>query len=139
MSAPNKLILLVEDSPDDIFFFKRSLEKAGLKNPVHMLQNVDDAIRYLDGRGEFADRVNFPLPSIIVVDLHVPGKDGFELLNWLGDKPHLRSVHVIVLTGIGRLQDINRAYKMGANSFLTKPIKEEDLRNLAAAFAAYWT
>jgi CheY-like chemotaxis protein len=138
MPSREKLILLVEDSVDDVFFFKRSIDKAGLKNPVHVLQSVDDAICYLDGRNEFANREHFPLPSIIVVDLHVPGKDGFELLKWLGDKAQLRSLHVIVLTGIGRMEDINRAYQMGANSFLTKPIKDEDLKNLAAAYAACW-
>jgi CheY-like chemotaxis protein len=133
------VILLVEDSADDVFFFKRELEKAALNNPVRVVHTVDDAICHLEGLDEFADRSQFPLPSIAIVDLHLPEKDGFDLLRWLGNKPQFRTLHVVVMTGIGRLQDINRAYQMGANSFLTKPIKKDDLQNLARAFPAHWT
>jgi CheY-like chemotaxis protein len=85
------------------------------------------------------NRSQFPLPSIAIVDLHLPEKDGFDFLRWLGNKPQFRTLHVVVVTGIGRLQDVNRAYQMGAKSFLTKPIKKDDLQNLARAFPAHWT
>lgn len=139
MAVTDKLLLLVEDSPDDVFFFKRELQKAGLENPVHSVETVSVAIAYIDGQGQYADRSKFPIPSIVVLDLHLPGKDGFDFLHWLGTTPLLRNLHVVVLTGIGRLQEINRAYQMGANSFLTKPVREDDLRNLAKAFPGYWT
>jgi CheY-like chemotaxis protein len=139
MPSPEKLILLIEDSADDVFFFRRELEKAGFRNPVYSVQTVDEAICYLEGTGDFADRSKFPMPSIAIIDLHLPHKDGFEFLRWLATKPQYRSLHVVVVTGIGRLQDVNRAYQMGANSFLTKPLKAQDLQNLATGFSAYWT
>ena len=138
MAASDKLILLIEDSRDEVLAFKQNLVKAGLGNPVQEVTNVDHAIEYLGGAGEFNDRTKFPLPSIVMLDLHMPQKDGFEFLRWLGTKPALRNLHVVVVTGVGRLQEINRAYQMGANSFLTRPIREEDLRNLSEGFAAYW-
>ena len=137
MAAAEKLVLLVEDSTDDVFFFKRELQRAGLKNPLHAVETVEAAINYIDGREQYADRARFPLPSIVVLDLHLPGKDGFEFLQWLATKPQ-RNLHVVVLTGVGRLQEINRAYQLGAHSFLTKPVRDEDLRNLAKAFTSVW-
>ena len=138
MTAPEKLILLVEDSADDVFFFKRVLATARLKNPVQAVQNVDEAIGYFEGTAIYADRSLFPLPNIAVIDLHLPGKDGFHLLAWLRDHPQFRTLHTIVLSGVNRMYEVNRAYQMGATSFLTKPIKPEDLRHLATAFPAHW-
>jgi len=139
MAAPEKLILLVEDSADDVFLFKRVLAKAHLKNPVHAVADIEDAIRYLEGSGTYADRSLFPWPSIAIVDLHLPNKDGFYLLQWLRERPNLAHLNLVVVTGVSRLADMNRAYQMGASSFLMKPVKEEDVRNLARAFPTYWT
>jgi CheY-like chemotaxis protein len=139
MPARLNLILLIEDSEDDVFFFKRAMEQAKLSNPVQVVHDVGQAIGYLEGAGPFADRSQFPLPKIIFVDLHMPSKDGFEFLKWLGDKREFRTLHVVAISGIGRMQEINRAYQIGANSFVTKPIKPEDLQNLARGFSAYWT
>jgi CheY-like chemotaxis protein len=138
MAPVNSLILLVDDSEDDAFFFKRALEQARLRNPIQVVHDVDQAISYLEGTGRFTDRGEFPLPTIVFMDLHIPGKDGFELLKWLGSRPQFRNLHLVAVSGIGRLQEVNRAYQMGANSFVTKPIKPEDLQNLARGFAAYW-
>jgi len=135
---PKKLILLVDDSPDDEFFFRRELKKAGLQNPVHSVESVDAAIGYLEGHGKYAERKQFPLPSVVVLDLNLPVKDGFEFLRCVRAKAHVRDLHVVVVTGVDRLEDINRAYEMGAGSFLTKPIRQDDLRKMAETFSAYW-
>src|SRR5688572_28274426 len=138
MATEDRLILLIEDSAEDVLFFKRTLSTALLGNPMQAVQSVDEAIGYLEGTGEYFDRSVFPLPSIVIVDLHLPNKDGFEFFRWLRGKPEFRNLHVVAVSGVGRLQEINRAYGLGANSFLTKPVKAEDLRNLARGFAAYW-
>lgn len=138
MPAEDKPILLVEDSADDVFFFRHALERAELKNPVHVVADVDKALAYLVGEGEFSDRAKFPVPSIVIIDLRLPGKDGFHVVEWIARRPELRTVLVVVLTGGGKIGDVSKAYRMGANSFLRKPIRAEDLRNLAHSFAAYW-
>ena len=138
MPAPDNLILLIEDSEDDVFFFKRALGQAKLNNPVQAVPDAAQASKYLEGSDPFADRAQFPLPKIIFLDLHLPSKDGFEFMKWLASKPQFRTVHLVVMSGVGRLEEVNRAYQMGANSFVTKPIKAEDLQNLARGFSAYW-
>jgi CheY-like chemotaxis protein len=138
MPAPEKLILLVEDSTDDVFVFKRALARTNLKNPVSVAPDVEDAICYLEGVGTYADRSLFPLPSIVIIDLRMPNKDGFHLLEWLHDRPEFWNVNIVVVSGVSRTQEVNRAYKMGASSFLIKPIQEDDLRRLARAYPAYW-
>lgn len=137
MSASG-LILLVEDSNDDALLLKRALRQAELHNPIEVVADVAQAIAYLEGSGPFSDRSRFPAPSILIMDLRLPNKDGFELLRWLGERPQFRNLHVVVLTGTGDIKDVSRAYQMGANSFVTKPARAEDLRNLAKGFAAYW-
>lgn len=134
----SKLILLVEDSDDDALIFQRMLKKAQLNNPVQRVTTVHDAICYLDGDGRFADRQQFPFPSIVFVDLKLPDKDGFEVLKWVGARPEMRTLLVIVLSGTGRVDDMVKAYRMGANSFLTKPPKPDELNDLSTGFASSW-
>lgn len=138
MPVPAKLILLVDDSNDDAVLFKHALQRAGLKNPTQIVPDVDQAIAYLEGTGPFSDRTQYPMPAILIMDVRLPNKDGFELLRWLGQRPHFRSLHLVVLTGMGDMRDVSKAYQMGANSFLTKPPRPDDLRNLAEGFAASW-
>ena len=138
MPEPEKLVLLIEDSADDAFFFKRSLQNAPLRNPVRVVPDIDEAIRYFEGTAQYADRSLFPLPSIAVIDLNVPRNDGFDLVKWLRARPEFHHLHIIVVSGVNRMQDITRAYQLGASSFLTKPVTPEDLRQLANAFPEYW-
>ena len=138
MPEPEKLVLLVEDSADDVFLFRRSLTNAHLRNPVHAVPDIQEATDYFEGRGQYADRSLFPLPSITVIDLHIPGSNSFDFVKWLRTRPESSNLHIIVVSGVERLQDVNRAYQMGANSFLTKPVRPDDLRNLANAFPANW-
>ena len=138
MAAPGKVILLVEDSVDGAFLFKRALATAHLQNPVQTVRNVDDAIRYLEGLEPYTDRSIFPFPSIVIVDLHLPGEDGFDLLAWRDSHPEFSNLQMVVVSGIERIQDVSRAYQMGAHSFLTKPVKAEDLRNLVNVFPQHW-
>jgi len=139
MPVPAKLILLVDDSNDDAVLFRHALQRAGLDNPTQVVPDVDQAIAYLEGTGPFSDRTQYPMPAILIMDVRLPNKDGFELLRWLGQRPHLRSLHVVVLTGMGDMREVSKAYQMGANSFLTKPLKAQDIHNLASGFSAYWT
>lgn len=133
-----KAILLVEDSRDDELLFLNVMQRAGLANPVLVVRDGGKAISYLRGDGEYSDRVKFPLPAILLLDLKMPVADGFKVLEWIREQTHLVSLHIVVLSHYGETKSINRAYELGAHSFLTKPIKHEDLMDLANHFVGHW-
>lgn len=134
------VFLLVEDSEDDILLLQRSFAKNKIANPMRVVRNGQEAILYLEGTGRYRNRTQFPLPSIVLLDLKMPGVDGFEVLAWIRQQanPHLRTLRVIVLTSSDAISDVNRAYQLGANSFLVKPTDLHDLNLLTAAIRGYW-
>lgn len=131
-------ILLVEDNEDDAFFMKRALRDAGITNPVRLVEDGQQAINYLSGAGEFADRDNNPLPMIVFLDLKLPFKSGHEVLEWIRQQPQFTKLVVIVLTSSNEPVDLNRAYKNGANSYVVKPPTPEQLTELAKSFQLWW-
>jgi CheY-like chemotaxis protein len=90
------VILLVEDREDDLFFMRRALKQSGVRNPLHVVSDGAKAIEYLSGLGDFADREEHPLPDLVILDLKMPGKDGFEVLAWIRQS-HLPHIPVAVL------------------------------------------
>ena len=131
-------ILLAEDSPDDVTLFLDVLRKSGLRNPVMVVHDGVEAIQYLKGEGKFAERDEYPLPSILMLDLRMPRLDGFHVLEWIYAQTHLTDLLVIVLSHYGETHDINRAYTLGAHSFLLKPFTQKDLTDLASYFDGRW-
>ena len=131
-------ILLVEDLDEDVFFILRALKQAGIKNEVLIAHSGDEAIRYLKGEGQFADRTKSPLPDLILLDLKMPGTDGFGVLRWLRSQEQLKHIIVVVLTGSTQIRDVNEAYKLGANSFLVKPDDFKNSTGLADVLKQYW-
>ena len=131
-------ILLVEDNDDDAMLMKRALKSAGVRNPLHLAEDGQQAIDYLAGEGVYQDRQLYPLPRIVFLDLKLPLKSGHEVLEWLRRQPSLEGVIVIVLTSSNELVDLNRAYRAGANSYVVKPPTSDQLLELAKAFKLYW-
>src|SRR5207247_353014 len=114
-------ILLVEDDPNDVLLMQRAFRKANLTNPLHVARDGQEAIEYLAHQGNFADVRRYPPPTLMLLDLKMPRKNGFETLEWLRQQPGLKRMVVIVLSSSSELADINRAYDLGANSYLVKP------------------
>jgi len=135
----NKFILLVEDDSNDVLLIQRAFAKAGLKDSLKLVRDGEQAIDYLSGRGAYANREKFPLPYLLLLDLKMPGTDGFEVLQWLRGEPDLRRLLVVVLTSSNLQADVDRAYELGANSYLVKPVEFEEMVNLIQRFEAYWT
>jgi CheY-like chemotaxis protein len=131
-------VLLVEDDPDDVLLTRRAFAKAHFPTPLHVVSDGQGAIDYLGGEGEYADRGRFPLPLILLLDLKLPRRSGFEVLQWLRGQPGLRRIPVVVLTGSGQSVDVNRAYDLGANSYLVKPVRSDDLTDLVKSLNLYW-
>jgi CheY-like chemotaxis protein len=107
--------------------------------PVKVVQDGALAVAYLQGDPPFSNRKKFPLPSIVMLDIHLPNKNGFEVLEWLRSQPQFKDVFVGVVTVTGKIGDIARAYRLGANSFITKPCNPEDIRKLAEGFPSHWS
>jgi len=120
-------ILLVEDDEDDQFFMKIALEKAGIRDPLKIVNDGRQAIAYLSGDGEYADRALFPLPTLIFLDLKMPYINGFGVLEWLRERGEFSNVPVIVLTSSPEERDQTHAYQLGARCYLLKPPTREML------------
>lgn len=138
MTALLPTILLAEDDPDDAFLLQRALRKASFDNPVVHVHDGVEATDYLAGAGAFDDREVHPLPAVILLDLKMPRRSGFEVLAWLRDQPSLGRLPVVVLTSSRESADVNRAYELGANSYLVKPGSNEDLLEIARTLGLYW-
>jgi CheY-like chemotaxis protein len=132
------VILLADDSDDDVTMFRRAFRRAGFQNPIQVVSHGEDAVAYLKGEGRFANRSEYPLPALLLLDLKMPRKNGFEVLQWLREEISLRSLIVVVLTTSDAVQDINRAYRLGANSFLTKPLSTGEFDQMLDAMHRYW-
>ena len=133
-----KLILLADDSPDDLAAVQLALKAADVRNPVSMVDDGSKVIAYLKGEGVYANRELHPFPKVLLLDLNMPGIDGFDILEWLKDEPALHDLLVIVISGHSGLREVNQAYALGANSFLLKPADPMEIRNLVEAFPGYW-
>jgi CheY-like chemotaxis protein len=132
-------ILLAEDEANDVFLMQRAFHKAGMSAPLRVVTDGVEAISYLGGTGKFNDRIAHPIPSLMFLDLKLPRRTGFEVLTWLRGQPApLRRLPVVVLTSSKESVDVDRAYDLGANSYLVKPVTFESLLQLVKAFEIYW-
>lgn len=138
MSEQSNTVLLIEDNPDDVWAFRRAFREIGWPSPLHVVEGGAQALEYLEGKGKYHNRHEFPLPTLVLVDLKMPGMDGFEVLKWIRAQPELSNLRVVVLTTSDEIRDVNRAYTLGANSFLTKPLNLPEFRNMLDAFITHW-
>jgi CheY-like chemotaxis protein len=138
MKLEQTTILLAEDETNDVFFMQRCFEKARLLNPLQVVNDGVQAMAYLKGEGEYADREKFPFPILMLLDLRMPRKSGFEVLEWRASQPGLKRLPTVVLTSSKEGPDINRAYDLGANSYLVKPPQPEALAEMFQRLNSYW-
>ena len=132
------VILIAEDSEGDLLMLRRAFSQAGLLIPLQAVSDGEEAVAYLKGEGRFANRAEHPLPDLLLLDLKMPRKNGFEVLEWLQGQPTLAKLRVVVLTGSDQIRDVNLAYKLGAASFLTKPVNFMEFKDTIQAMYNYW-
>jgi CheY-like chemotaxis protein len=137
MTTADPIILLVDDSPNDVLLMRTVFQRAGFAQPLQFAVDGDDAIAYLRGDGRYGDRSRFPLPTMVLMDLNMPRKNGFEVLEWIRRQPALRRLRVYILSASSRPQDIDRAYDLGVNSYLVKPGSLDELMHLARSLCAW--
>jgi CheY-like chemotaxis protein len=131
-------VLAVEDEANDALILTRAFEKAALAGVLRVVPTHAEAVAYLTGDGEYADRVRHPLPDFVLLDLKLPGSSGFELLRWIRSASPTRRLPVVVLTSSKDRRDINRSYDLGANAYLVKPVGFQEMLALVETTARYW-
>jgi CheY-like chemotaxis protein len=132
------VILVVEDREDDALLMRRAFDQAAISNPLQIARDGAEAIAYLGGSNKYSDRTQYPLPILILLDLKMPGIDGFQVLSWIRSQPgDLRATPVVALTSSGEPSDIDRAYDLGVNAFFVKETDFQTFVNLVHLLERY--
>jgi CheY-like chemotaxis protein len=134
----NAVILIAEDSEDDVLLIRRAFRKTRLPKRVEVVRDGAQAVDYLLGQPPYDDREQHPLPSLIILDLKMPRVSGFEVLEVIKGSPLTRRIPVVVLTSSRENEDIKHCYDLGANSYLVKPVGFEQFSAVVAEIEKYW-
>jgi CheY-like chemotaxis protein len=132
--------LLVEDDVNDVLFVQQEFKRTSKNIRLNIVSDGIEATRYLEGKDFYKDRVKHPFPHLILLDLKMPRFSGFDFLEWLRFKApdQLHFIPVVVLSSSNLPQDIARAYALGVNSFMVKPVNWEEFRHRLQMLASYW-
>jgi CheY-like chemotaxis protein len=131
-------ILIVEDDANDVFLVQHAFRATSLPNPLHFVHDGQSAMEYLRGEGQFADRSRFPFPGLVLLDLKLPRRNGFEVLEWMRKDACCKLMPVIILSSSALAEDVNRAYNLGANAYMVKPADFRALERLLATIGRFW-
>jgi CheY-like chemotaxis protein len=135
--SPLKPILVVEDSTEDFTALGRAFRKHALQNPVLRCEDGDQALEYLQGYGKLPQWPS-SLPAIVLLDLNMPGTDGREVLKTIKQDPRLHNIPVVIFTTSSNAKDVEECYRLGANSYLTKPVSYPGLEEKVRLIVQYW-
>jgi CheY-like chemotaxis protein len=129
MTEPSSrpVILLVDDNPHDVVLIRLAFRKVGIIDTIQLVKDGNEALRYLRGEGSYADRHHYPMPTLVLLDLKMPQANGFEVLEWVRQQTNLNDLRVVVMSGSKNDNDITKAHGLGANAYLVKPTKFEEL------------
>jgi CheY-like chemotaxis protein len=131
-------ILLAEDNEDDILLMQRAFQKIEGPPNLQVTRNGEEAIQYLEGEGEFADRKKHPVPGLIISDLNMPRKDGYDLIKWIRAHPECFVIPIVILTTSEPNGRIREAYRLGANACLRRPTTFDELLKLLRITTEFW-
>ena len=137
LTAPREL-LLAEDNSTDVLLVQRAVRRMSIEARLHVVRDGEEVIAYLRGSDGYADRMRHPLPGVLLLDLKLPRQSGFDVLSWIRGQTVLRRLPVVVLTSSRQTPDVNRAFDLGANSYLVKPVDALALADMMQAVGTYW-
>lgn len=132
------VVLLVEDDPGDQELTRRALQEDVIRTDLHVVNDGEEALDYLQRRGRFTDPVSAPAPDLVLLDLNLPRLDGRGVLERMRADAALRTVPVVVLTTSRQEEDILRSYRVGCNSYLSKPVRIEEFIDVVRQLKTYW-
>lgn len=131
-------VLYAEDEADDVFFMRAAFKRVGVEHHLEAVSDGEQAIGYLAGEGPYADRNQFPMPGLLLLDLNLPVRSGFEVLGWLRSQAHLGHLKVVVFSSSGRPEDRVRAAQLGATGYLLKPASGAEFADTARLLRERW-
>jgi len=137
LPSSRPVILLVDDNPHDVVLIRLAFRKVGIIDTIQLAKDGTEAMSYIKGDGRYRDRTQFPPPTLVLLDLKMPGTSGFDVLKWIRAQPGLNSMVVVVMSGSREDADIKLAYDLRANSYLIKPAKFEDLVKMMESLKDY--
>jgi DNA-binding response OmpR family regulator len=138
MSSVINPILLVEDNADDVFFLRRALKAKNVDVPVVLMPDGREAIRYLNGENDYANRSVHPLPRLVLLDLQLPYFTGLQVLEWARKQAVVKRIPIVIFSSSSQASDIEQAYELGANSYLVKPTDVAELGRIVETLRVYW-
>jgi CheY-like chemotaxis protein len=128
-------ILVCDDSPDDCYFLKRAFLHAGINARFETVNSAQGAMEYLLGKGGFSDR---QVPALMLLDVKMPGMDGFDVLKWVRNNPDLRSLPVVMLSSSDIQKDVDKAFELGCNAYTIKPIGPDNMEKFVRSIETFW-
>ena len=137
-SVKSPVVLMAEDDPDDRLLAQDALAESEVEAELHFVENGEELLDYLWHRGRYSEAASSPRPTLILLDLNMPRKDGREALRDIKADPDLRRIPVIVLTTSKADTDIGGIYELGANSFISKPVQFKALVKVMKMVGDYW-
>ena len=138
MKTNTKTILVVEDDPSYRLIIRKAFEKVDLKDSVYEAVDGIDGLDFLFRRNKYADRTDYELPSLVLLDLKMPRMDGYDMLSYLKSKETTKQIPIIVLTTSESEEDINQCYRLGANAYLSKPNTNTELVEKIQFLKRFW-
>jgi CheY-like chemotaxis protein len=138
MNSTRSCVLHVDDDPSDSLLIRQACRKAEVSFQLQSVSDGETAIAYLSGTDAYADREQYPLPVLVLLDLKMPRMSGFDVLAWIRRHPSLKTLPVVVFTASNQDEDIQRAYVTGANSYLVKPVGIHTLVDMVKLVDGYW-
>ena len=132
------VILYADDDPEDRMLAQDAFEESELPNPLHFVEDGEELLMFLYNQGAYRDKIKYPTPGLILLDLNMPKKDGWEVLKELKLHPKFKVIPVVVLTTSTMEEDISKTYDLGVSSYITKPVSFEGLVDIMKALGKYW-
>ncbi len=135
---PSLCVLVAEDNPDDALLMQRAFRSQGLNNPLHIVTDGSEVMRYLKGEAPFSDRTANPYPHMLVLDVKMPRMNGFEVLQWMQENRDFSVIPTLVWSSSADARDVKRAYCLGANGYLVKPTDFQHFKQMVGDMMRYW-
>lgn len=134
----NHSLLVIEDSDEDFASLERIMNKSQISNPVYRCEDGEEALDYLYREGEYQDKTLSPRPSLIILDLNLPGTDGREVLAQIKQDQKLQTIPVVIFSTSSSTQDVDACYRHGISGYLVKPMNTNRLNQIVQTFLDYW-
>ena len=132
------IVLYIEDDVDDVTLLQHAWKRVGVQNPLRVIRDGEEALHYLSGRGPYANRIDHPLPCLVLLDLRLPRVSGLDVLKWIRQQPSLHESRVIIVTSELRPQDTAAAEALGIDACFVKPTRFDEWRALVDTLSASW-